>query len=949
MVGRLLMRSLAVAVLCTGILLSPVRADEAPDPAAKQPAPTAEERKAANEKALKLSRKLGPLMQAGKYSEAIPMAREALALVKVAYGADHVEVARAASNLGVMLEMTGAYAEARTLQELALRMARRVHGDDHLQVGMAHGNLGAVLGKLAEYERAVDHLERALAVLQRALGPEHQHVMTTLSNLGLVLGDMGYFVRARAAYERALAIGEKALGREHIHCGSMMQNLAGVLADMGAWDEARALRAQDLKIYQKSLRPDHPWVAVAMLNLALLLLDVGAIDEAAELIEPALPMAKKALGASHPTVSHMLLGLAAVHRARGAWEAARSALARSIAITEDTLGDDHPSLTHGLIELARVLRAQGKSGEGVPLVQRAVRIREERLGRDHPLVADALRIEADLRFDAKDHAAAGALLQRCLALSDHHVRRELVGLSPAQRLSAVRRLRHHLNAWLMVAPHVGRTGYEEVLRFKGLVSRATAAERAVMRASGASVRGRIQALRLVERRVANMAAQVPSAFPRKGAEERRKQWVASYAALVKEREALALGLSRDLGLVRGKRAPEVADLKRIRKRLGPRGALIDIVRLDGEYVAWIVRSRGDVRRVGLGDPASFEAAAHRFASEAADAESKEAHRAAGTSLHALLFGPLAKHLGDDVRRLYVCPDAVLATVPLAALPGKKPGSILAEDYRLVLVTMAQHVVPTRQKQAQGKGALLIGGVDYEQATEKTSGKAPATARGRRSPRGSKFMALDETTVEVEAIRGRLGEGTHVLKAWGATEHEVRSRAAGKRVLHLATHGFVRSDLMRGLSPNSRSGAWHGVQAERNLARGHDPMVLAGLALAGANKRAGGGADDGIFTALEASHLDLRGTELVVLSACETALGRAASGEGVRGLVHGFRMAGAARVVGSQWRVDDDATRALMTRFYKLWTTSSASRADPAEALRQAQLHVRAQAKWRHPY
>jgi CHAT domain-containing protein len=126
--------------------------------------------------------------------------------------------------------------------------------------------------------------------------------------------------------------------------------------------------------------------------------------------------------------------------------------------------------------------------------------------------------------------------------------------------------------------------------------------------------------------------------------------------------------------------------------------------------------------------------------------------------------------------------------------------------------------------------------------------------------------------------------------------------------------------------------------------------LSGIALAGANggshpevgfnSSSGKEADDGVLTALEVAGLDLRNVDLVVLSACETGLGRVAGGEGVLGLQRAFQLAGAKNVVASLWKVDDRATVALMRVFYhKLWV----ERKPAAVALREAQL-----ALLRHP-
>jgi CHAT domain-containing protein len=121
--------------------------------------------------------------------------------------------------------------------------------------------------------------------------------------------------------------------------------------------------------------------------------------------------------------------------------------------------------------------------------------------------------------------------------------------------------------------------------------------------------------------------------------------------------------------------------------------------------------------------------------------------------------------------------------------------------------------------------------------------------------------------------------------------------------------------------------------------GHDPLNLAGLALAGANAGAGSRGDDGILTAGEASTLDLDGVDLVVLSACDTARGQVASGEGVIGLVQGFRMAGARRVIASLWPVSDEGTRLLMERIYGGMLREK-DPLPPAEALRRAALELR---------
>ena len=157
----------------------------------------------------------------------------------------------------------------------------------------------------------------------------------------------------------------------------------------------------------------------------------------------------------------------------------------------------------------------------------------------------------------------------------------------------------------------------------------------------------------------------------------------------------------------------------------------------------------------------------------------------------------------------------------------------------------------------------------------------------------------------------------------ATESELK-RVNAPSILHIATHGFFLPSL-----PGASSG---------------NPLLRSGLALAGANRR-NGGDDDGIFTALEASGLNLWGTRLVTLSACDSGIGEIRSGEGVYGLRRAFVLAGAESLVMSLWAVSDSVTREMMTAFY----TGLRHGLGRGEALRQAQLAMLQRNGRSHPF
>lgn len=177
---------------------------------------------------------------------------------------------------------------------------------------------------------------------------------------------------------------------------------------------------------------------------------------------------------------------------------------------------------------------------------------------------------------------------------------------------------------------------------------------------------------------------------------------------------------------------------------------------------------------------------------------------------------------------------------------------------------------------------------------------------------ARFIALPGTAAEGTAL-GALLPGAHVLTGARATESELK-QVRGPSLLHIATHGFflndqpARTESVRGLL------LLEATPTARQASIIENPLLRSSLVFAGANEFRSG-QDDGILTALEASALDLEGTSLVVLSACETGVGEVRNGEGVYGLRRAFVMAGSESQLMSLWKVSDEATRDLMIGFY----------------------------------
>ena len=424
------------------------------------PASTASQPSDALDRARQLNAEVVRRYQDGHYADAIPLAREALALREAALGPHHPDVAQSLNNLAQLLSATGDYAGARPLAERVLRINEQAFGAAHPAVATSLDNLAALLhalgdraaarplaeravgitenalgaqhpslairlGNLAEILRAEGDFagarplaERALRISETALGPDHFDVGVRLGNLAALLEGLGEFAAARPLYERALRIAETGLGTSHPIVGNRLNNLAGLLLEMGEYAAARPMYERALRITEQALGRDHPTVGNRLNNLAVLLREMGEYVTALPLAERALHITERALGPTHPDVGIRLTSLAGLLQDAGDYEGARPLAERALRLTEAAFGPDHPDVALRLNNLAGLLRHLGNDRDARVLYERALSINERALGPTHPAVATSLDNLAALVQATGDVASARPLAERALAITE---------------------------------------------------------------------------------------------------------------------------------------------------------------------------------------------------------------------------------------------------------------------------------------------------------------------------------------------------------------------------------------------------------------------------------------------------------------------------------------------------------------------------------------------------
>lgn len=916
----------------------------------------------------------GVVMRRGDHREAEKHYLRALALRRKALPEGHPLIAASLGNLGVLYVEMGLLDRAEPLFRQGLAMREKSLGKDHRDVATAVDTLAGVLHERGLFGEAEALYGRALAIREKALGEDHQDVALSLQNLASLRADRGALGEARTLFDRALRIDEEALGAGHPDVATILQNIGVVEQTQGRYVEADAHLARALALREKAFGPDHPDVLVTLQNRATLAWYVGDLDQALAITERALAMAKrvlgddhpktavvlgnlgairgalhdssgaetchraaaaiteKKLGPDHPTLAVALSNLAVVHATRGELDQAEALVKRTLAIWTRALGPDHANVGGAIDNLAGLARQRGEPVRAEDLYRKALAVREKALGKAHPDVAVTLgELSATLGALGR-YEEARRVAERAAEIEDGNAAAVLGSGDERQRRAYMSTLGESTDAIVSLAARhapAQRLGLTVVLRRKGRVLDSMVSTYAALR------RGVDEGAQATLDRLAAVEAEL-SARLWKGGE---KAAAPALAALEAERQRLAGELSRRSAAFAAERRP--VTIEEVAAAIPEGAALVEIARYrthdpraarledrwgPHRYAAWVLHRRGEPAFVDLGPAMPIDGAVDRL--YVALASSTPDARPAARSLDALVMARVRPLLGD-ARRVLLSLDDKLAVVPFGALVDEA-GRYLIEDREPTYLASGRDVLRFAEHAPPRQGPLLLGGPDFgppRAASAPHASSPPAgEVRGLRAFDPTKlpsFSPLPGTLAEVRAVRALLPGGA-VLVGSQATEGAIKG-AHAPSLLHLATHGFFVSDR------------------DEDRKRPERALLRAGVALAGANGRAAG-TDDGILTALEASDLDLHGTQLVVLSACQTGLGSVIAGEGVYGLRRAMAMAGAETLVLSLWNLPDRTTTRLMEGYYARLRRGLGR----SEAMRAVQLAALGDGEMSHP-
>jgi len=837
----------------------------------------------------------GDLAEADQYHHQALEIRERLA-------PGSLDVAASLNNLGLVAYERGDLAKAEQYLRQALEIRKKL-APSSLDVAAGLHNLGNVANDRGDLAKAEQYLRQALEI-QEKLAPGSLGVATSLNNLGVVANERGDLAKAGQYYRQALEIQEK-LAPGSLVLALSFGNLGLVANEQGELAKAEEYLRQALEIQEK-LAPGSLGVAASLDNLGVVAKELGDLAKAGQYYRQAQEIQEK-LAPGSLGVAESLGNLGLVAKELGDLAKAEQYLRQAVTVREK-LAPGSIETAQVLADLAAVLRDRQQPDVAAQFYVRAVNALESQMAR----VGGSEEVRSGFRANHSD------------------IYREYVDLllgrhQPAQAFEILERSRTRVLLEMLMAAHIDiRKGADA-----GLLQQEHSLRELL--AAKSDRRLRLLGEKDKEKQVAAFTSEIEDLEKQyQDVEGRLRANSSTYADLTQPQPLRASEIQQLLD----------AETVLLEYSLGEKRSHVFVVTPTSVNV-YELPSQSEIESAAKG---MYGFLSSRRAAVPGEARYQRQEREAAAKLGQMLLARVAGQIQG--KRLLIVSDGALQYIPFAALPSPDTGmgskeSLIAEHEIVNLPSASILAVLRREastRKAAPKAVMIVADPVFDSQDERLHGSFKIVKTGDLGVHLSEStdqVSLDRSAREVGAARDgifarlpfsrREAEAIYATASPGdarkaldfdASKATAMSQELGDyRIVHLATHGLVNSEH----------------------------PALSGLVFSLIDRE--GRAQDGFLRLSDIYNLEFN-ADLVVLSACQTALGKEIKGEGLIGMTRGFMYAGSPRVMASLWKVDDEATAELMKKLYE-GVLRNGQR--PAEALRAAQMWMSKQPRWKAPY
>lgn len=876
-----------------------------------------------------------------------------LRLIEDALGKQTVEYANTLNNLGSLRLEDGDYSLAESYFKDAGFIFSSIFDKDHENNAKVYENLGAVAQSRSQFRKADSLFQLAENTYIKSLGRDHPVLINVYSNLALIKLAEADYPTSERYFRKALELSGNIFGDQSAAYADALSGMGLYYQSTGNLKEAKSNLERAIQIYIEKLGKLHPSYVTSIENLSSIYQSEGDVEKAMPLLNEALKMDSIIYGVRHPKYATTLHNLASLYLSNEDYKKAEELYEKSLVIDESVYGIENPTFASIQYNLAVLYQKQGKHKRADSLFAKVTKLRKDVLGENHPDYIFTLYGWGILKQVENEIDSAYALFSSAIDSYLFLFKEYFPSMSESEKAAFY----HKVNPVFEAYKDFAIENYQSIPQLAEDLFDLQLTTKAMLLNASAKMRNKI---------LNSNDKELISLFK---LWQDKKETAIQYYSYTKEElnnqkidlnalEASINNMEKELSLKSNLFSEgfgtDNISWKNLQESLAPNTGVVELVRVKKSL------KNDSIVYAGLILTDSMEKPEIAVLQEGRRIE-KQYFNAYQNLIKFKLMDKISyenlwewvdQQIPEGLDKLFISPDGIYNKININTLYSENLNQYLLEKENIRIITSSRDLIKVNnfnitadstnvysdstQEAELSKidfpSLVLIGSPDFSLGRAEDEMNLTAQNIGLMRNFTGGIPALPGTKVEINAIDSMTRSNNWSVRKYldkEANEILIDSLTA-PNVLHIATHGFFKAYDDKNLS---------GVEKQGNE---ENPLLRSGILLSGASIGLAGGLpyedsfEDGLLTAYETMNLNLDGTDLVVLSACETGLGDVKNGEGVYGLQRAFLVAGADNLIMSLWTVNDYTTQLLMTEFYRHWTEGD----DKFIAFRKAQMKIK---------
>jgi len=832
----------------------------------------------------------------GNYTEALKFNKKALEIRESVLGKEHVDTATSYNNIAVIYRDLGDYTEALKLNKKALEIYESILGNEHVDTAISYENIALTYIKLGNYTEALKFNKKALEIREHILGKEHVDTATSYNNIALTYSKLGNCTEALKFNKKAVEIRESVLGKEHVDTVMSYTNIASNYSDLGDYTEALKLNKKALEIYESILGNEHVDTATSYNNIALTYSKLGDYTEALKFNKKALEIREHILGKEHVDTATSYNNIAVTYIKLGDYTEALKFNKKALKIKEIVLGKEHVDTATSYNNIALTYINLKNYKESYQALKKSLTIKKDLLNK----ISKSFDKSLTTSFSKTQDRDSSMLT--FFEVSNHY-------LKELDKYEKVTIVKETYNIWLN---HKGNTQDNEALL--SVLSSST---------DDKSVLKQIELLKSKKYYLAKLLQEQTSQETRPLIESVKSEiseleiYLAEHINKFKEEQELSKLLSNEISNYLSSNSVFIDfayGKKNIYIFIIHNNETIDFIEISSEDTTSInenilnFRNNIDETIAKMNNkniPITKEVVINKKL-EVQDILNK---------LYSVIMGKYLNKYIDNYQKLIISQDGLLNQLPFESLYDGE--EYLLHKKNITYIASGKEFIRLNRFGSytdENMDITVFANPDYGYNGISSEEKNNKNLNDFRTMRAldafGKCDPLPKTQDEAKAIKDVYQE-SHLYTEINADENNLKTLKNSK-ILHIATHGMVVEN-----------------KDEK------EPLLKCALALTSYNTSIDKKEDYGIFTGLKIAALDLKATDLVVLSACESAKGVYDDVYGVSSLSRAFMMAGVNATIASLWEANDVMAQQFFTKYYLKLQEQS----DYAKTFKETQLEI----------